>query len=371
MSGDSTYQLSLLVTEKCNLNCTYCHCDRRFHQTMTFEQARAAIDDVVANKLDGAGELNVLFIGGEPFIEFSLIKEVVAYASGLRADLSVRFKAVTNGTLVHGEVQKWLMEHQDRFRVDLSMDGVPEAHDRFRSDSYDKIDHYFFQRKLNQPTLSTVVLPETTPQFAENIMHLERLGYTVKAVLADGVDWSEGNAAEELARQFRLLIEYYLTYPEQYPFNLLSSATFCVGSDIRMQKCRPGVNSSATGTDGVSYPCHRCTAYYNHGGWAIATEYLDLTGMEFLDEACLSCCAEPICNACPASIASMKADPMQRETKCKLSKMMFMANAYFHLRLLAEQPGHIFLRSRSDEQKIAMLRGAKKILSELNPATAF
>lgn len=329
------------------------------------------IDKAVAQHLQPNGALHILLMGGEPFLEFELIKQLVAYVQTKYTGYPILFKAVTNGTLVHHEVQKWLVGHQDIFQVELSLDGVETNQNKYRSNSFGSIDIPFFTQKLSHPVVSTVIIPETLESLADNIIFLTELGFKVKAVTADGVDWTMNGYTDTLARQLMILIEYYLKHPQLYPFNLLSLATYCVTGGYHLPKCKPGIHSGSVSTSGETYACHRCSSFYNTGTWKIPAEDIELKGVEFLNEACVNCCVKDICNTCPASIASVRNNLNQSEMSCRLSKIFFYANALFHLRLLTECPGHIFFTNRDANQKKMMLIGARTILEHLNPDIPF
>ena len=337
---------------------------------MDLETACKEIDKAFAENWGTDDELNILLMGGEPFIEFDLIRQIVDYVRSDYKNQKVVFKAVTNGTLVHGEIQDWLLANSDIFKVELSLDGFEADHNKFRSNSYSQIDFSFFSN-LSKSVVSTVIIPETLGKLSGNIIFLSEKGYTIKSVIADGVDWSADANAEVLAKQLMLLIEYYLKHPQKYPFNLLSLATYCVDSSFSLPKCSPGFSSKAVAADGTEHACHRCSAYYNTGEWKIPAEDIDLKEIEYLNDACKNCCVKDICNTCPASIASVRNHKEQSEMSCRFSKILFYANAYFHIRLLTECPDHIFFKNRDTKQKRAMLNGSQYILKHLNPEVAF
>lgn len=338
---------------------------------MPYATACHEIDKAVAQHLQPNGALHILLMGGEPFLEFELIKQLVAYVQTKYTGYPILFKAVTNGTLVHHEIQNWIVGHQDIFRVELSLDGIEANQNKYRSNSFGSIDVPFFTQKLSNPVVSTVIIPETLESLADNIIFLTELGFKVKAVTADGADWTINRHTETLAQQLMLLMEYYLKHPQAYPFNLLSLATYCVTGDDHLPKCKPGIHSNSVSTEGKTYACHRCSSFYNNGKWEIPAQDIDLTGIEFLNEACISCCVRDICNTCPASIASVRNNRIQSEMSCRLSKLFFYANALFHLRLLTECPEHIFFSKRDANQRKKMLLGARTILKDLNPDIPF
>lgn len=127
--------LILQVTQNCNLRCEYCvysgNYDTRGHtnKRMTFEVAKKAIDYFV----DHSKERNKIFIGfygGEPLLEFELIKKCVEYINNICDGKDVGYIMTTNGTLITDEMIDFFIEHE--FRITISVDGPREIHNRSR-----------------------------------------------------------------------------------------------------------------------------------------------------------------------------------------------------------------------------------------------
>lgn len=131
--------LVLGLTERCNLNCSYCCYSGKFEgqrthgqRVMSFDTAKKAISALVDRKLARGEKYPITFYGGEPLLEFELLKQCVDYAVEYAASQNkqVRFSITTNGTLLSDEVVDFLVEH--RFMILVSLDGPKAAHDRYR-----------------------------------------------------------------------------------------------------------------------------------------------------------------------------------------------------------------------------------------------
>lgn len=132
----------LNVTEDCNFRCKYCafsgnYEDRRSHSNkyMKFKTAKKAIDYYLSLIVDGM-KYNPLrkptigFYGGEPLLNFELIKKCVNYIEQNYDFNHVDYTISTNGSLLTKSTAKWLMEHQ--FTIYVSLDGPEDEHDRCR-----------------------------------------------------------------------------------------------------------------------------------------------------------------------------------------------------------------------------------------------
>lgn len=134
--------LTLCVTEDCNFRCKYCAYSDCYEYTrnysnkyMNFSVAKKALDYYFSLLNDGRKynpfrEPSVGFYGGEPLLNFKLIKKCVAYIQDEYSDQIVHYGITTNGSLLHKEKADWLMDHG--FRIAISLDGPEEEHNRLR-----------------------------------------------------------------------------------------------------------------------------------------------------------------------------------------------------------------------------------------------
>ena len=139
--------LCLHVAHTCNLNCSYCFASQgKYHgerAIMSFDVGKRALDFLVENSGDRRN-LEVDFFGGEPLMNWQIVKDLVAYARSIEKDAgkNFRFTLTTNGVLLDDEVTDFC--NREMHNVVLSLDGRKEVNDRFRVDvagngSYDRI----------------------------------------------------------------------------------------------------------------------------------------------------------------------------------------------------------------------------------------
>ncbi len=129
-------QLTLQVTQQCNLRCEYCaysgiYEKNRVHNSacMDFETAKKAIDLFLSNCTD-RDRVTIGFYGGEPLLELPLIKRCIQYANSKVEGKNITYNMTTNGTLLSDEVVDYLVEND--FQLSISLDGSKEEHDRNR-----------------------------------------------------------------------------------------------------------------------------------------------------------------------------------------------------------------------------------------------
>ena len=135
--NENIKQLILQLTQQCNFRCAYCTYGvkdfqyQREHssKSMTQEMATRAIDFFHAHS-SNQSEVSIGFYGGEPLLEFELLKKLVNYAEKKIVGKTLLFSITTNGSLLTPEVAKFMSEH--KFTLMISLDGTPEIHDHSR-----------------------------------------------------------------------------------------------------------------------------------------------------------------------------------------------------------------------------------------------
>ena len=131
--------LILCLTERCNLCCSYCCYSGNFvgqrrhsNRSMSREIAEKAILDYLGNEPVEESYYSITFYGGEPLLEFDLLRDMVLFADDLakKKGKEIRYSITTNGTLLDDEKIDFFVEHQ--FMVQVSFDGPKRMHDRYR-----------------------------------------------------------------------------------------------------------------------------------------------------------------------------------------------------------------------------------------------
>lgn len=132
--GVETFLMEVFLTNRCNLDCSYCSSrymiDEACRRALTFEQVKKAVD-VFASYLRRRGrdeERTIFFTGGEPLLEYGVLKRSVEYIQGLKQRFRVR--VATNATLLTPERVRFLLDN--KVRVFVSLDGDRREHDRHR-----------------------------------------------------------------------------------------------------------------------------------------------------------------------------------------------------------------------------------------------
>ncbi len=277
-SGDVVKALCLHVAHTCNLNCAYCFASQgKYHgdrAVMSFEVGKQALDFL----MDHSGSrrnLEVDFFGGEPLMNWEVVKRLVAYARGVERERGkhFRFTLTTNGMLLDDEVIDFANREMDN--VVLSLDGRREIHDAARVDyagrgSYDRVVPRF-QKLVASRKRGTYYIRGTfthrNPDFTQDLFHMaDDLGFTELSM--EPVVCAPGDPAaltpedlEVVKAQYELLARDMLRREREgrpitfYHYMLDLTGGPCVYK--RISGCGSGTEYMAVTPWGDLYPCHQ------------------------------------------------------------------------------------------------------------------
>ena len=301
---------------------------------LTFDIAKKIIDSET-EKQDDQMVIFELF-GGEPFLEFDLIKQIYDYVLAKNLKQWLMF-ATTNGTLVHGEIQDWLTAHKSHFICGLSLDGTAEMHNINRSKSFEDIDLDFFLKLYPNQHVKMTISPQTLGALYDGVVFLHKRGFRISCNLAFGIDWSTEQNVDVLERELQKLIDFYLNHPDVEPCSILGINFEQLGymdDHVSVRKwCGTGTHMHTYDTDGRCYPCQFFMPL--SAGEEKARElgsifFEEQIPIQKLDEKCQNCV---IANACPTCYGSNYISNgdiyLKDDNYCKLTKITMRARSYF------------------------------------------
>ena len=276
-SGNIIKALCLHVAHTCNLNCGYCfasqgnyHGDRGL---MSFEVGKRALDFLVENS-GNRTNLEVDFFGGEPLMNWNVVKELVMYARSIEkeAGKNFRFTLTTNGVLIDDDVIEF--SNKEMHNVVLSLDGRKEIHDAVRVDyagngSWDRIVpkfQEFVKKRGNREYYMRGTFTHANPDFTKDINVMLDLGFN-KLSMEPVVCAPEDSAAltqEDMPvvlEQYELLAKDMLAKEKEgrpytfYHYMIDLKGGPCIYK--RISGCGSGTEYMAVTPWGDLYPCHQ------------------------------------------------------------------------------------------------------------------
>ncbi len=269
--------LCLHIAHDCNLKCRYCFAEEgEYHgrrALMSYEIGKKALDFLVANS-GSRVNLEVDFFGGEPLMNWQVVKDLVAYGRSLEEPhhKKFRFTLTTNGVLLDDDIIDFA--NREMANIVLSVDGRKEINDRMRplaggQGSYDLILPKY--RKVAESRKQTNYYVRGTfthfnKDFAADVLHLADLGFkqisVEPVVAAQSEDYAlvESDIPEILAEYDKLAAEMIKRHREGRGFNFFHFMIDLEGGPCvykRLSGCGSGTEYLAVTPWGDFYPCHQ------------------------------------------------------------------------------------------------------------------
>jgi len=276
-SGDVVKALCLHVAHTCNLNCSYCFASQgKYHgdrAIMSFEVGKQALDFLMANS-GTRTNLEVDFFGGEPLMNWDVVKQLVEYARSVEKEhhKNFRFTLTTNGMLIDDDVIDFA--NREMSNVVLSLDGRKEIHDLTRVDyagkgSYDQIVPKFLklvEARGGKDYYMRGTFTHANPDFTKDVFHMADLGFT-ELSMEPVVSAPNDPAAltpedlEIVKEQYEILAKEMIRRDKEgkpitfYHYMIDLTGGPCVYK--RISGCGSGTEYMAVTPWGDLYPCHQ------------------------------------------------------------------------------------------------------------------
>lgn len=269
--------LCLHIAHDCNLKCKYCFAEEgEYHgkrSLMSVEVGKKAIDFLIANS-GKRKNLEIDFFGGEPLMNFDVVKQVVEYGRSLeeKHNKKFRFTMTTNGILLNDEISSYINEHMHN--AVLSLDGRKEINDKMRvraggQGSYDNIVPKFVKLAEDRNQMDYYVRGTFTRNnldFAKDVLHLADLGFKQISVEPVVTDEAEDYAIRRedlpiIFEEYEKLAKEMLKRQEQGKwfnfFHFMIDLTGGPCAHKRLVGCGSGTEYLAVTPEGDLYPCHQ------------------------------------------------------------------------------------------------------------------
>ncbi len=269
--------MCLHVAHTCNLNCSYCFASQgKYHgerALMSFEVGRQALDFLIAHS-GSRHNLEVDFFGGEPLMNWEVVKQLVAYARSQETAHNKRFRftLTTNGMLIDDDVIDFC--NREMNNVVLSLDGRKEIHDRLRVDyagngSYDRIVpkfQKFVAARGDKEYYMRGTFTHANPDFTKDVFHMADLGFTRLSM--EPVVCAPDDPAALTDDDIKIVLEQYEILAKEmlrrkkegHPFIFYHYMLDLTGGPCiykRLSGCGSGTEYVAVTPWGDLYPCHQ------------------------------------------------------------------------------------------------------------------
>ena len=294
--------LCLHIAHDCNLACRYCFAkEGEYNQSkrelMSYEVGKRALDFLVENS-GSRHNLEVDFFGGEPLMNFDVIKALVKYGRSIEEEKNkkFRFTLTTNGVLLNDEILDFA--NKEMSNLVLSIDGRKEIHDKMRpfrggQGSYDKIVDKFKHAADSRDQMNYYVRGTFTRNnldFSEDVKHLADLGFeqiSVEPVVAESTE--EYAIREEdipfiLDQYDKLALDLLERKKNGKPVNFFHFMIDLTGGPCvakRLSGCGSGTEYLSVTPTGDIYPCHQ---FVGKDEFKLGDVYTGITNREVQNE---------------------------------------------------------------------------------------
>lgn len=293
--------LCLHIAHTCNLNCSYCFASQGKYQgeraLMSFEVGKRALDFLVENS-GSRHNLEVDFFGGEPLMNFEVVKQLVAYARSIEKEKNknFRFTLTTNGMLIDDDVIDFA--NREMSNVVLSLDGRKEVHDKYRVDyngngSFDKIVPKFqklVESRNGQNYYMRGTFTHNNPDFLKDIQTMLDLGFTELSM--EPVVCAPGDEAELTYDDLPIVFDQYEKLAQLmikrrkegrsftfYHYTIDLQGGPCIYK--RISGCGSGSEYMAVTPWGDLYPCHQ---FVGDDKYLLGNIFDEVTNTAIVDE---------------------------------------------------------------------------------------
>ena len=250
--------LTLNVTRKCNMKCDYCFEDSEYRKLshMPFDIAKKAIDSFFTAQTNEP-DWGITFTGGEPLLNFGLLKDVVVYIDS--KGLKVKYRIKTNATLMDNEKMDFLIKNN--FKIQVSLDGNEKAHDTHRKfangkgsfEIVDKTIRRLIEKDYGSSVSISGTLTSQTVKYINN--SYEQLSsydgirnYSLKPVM------SNSHHQYAFTLEDHKLVYFSNLKNKQY---LIQSGSKMLNPKTNTNICGIGIWNITLDVDGKIYPCYR------------------------------------------------------------------------------------------------------------------
>ncbi len=281
-------RLTLHLTSRCNLECTYCYADVDCHDSaeqrtkteMSLDTARRAVDFALAKSEKRA---HLVFFGGEPTLRLDLVELVVGYArrQAAKQDKSVSFEITTNGSRVTDRFLR--LVKRTAMVVSVSIDGPPEVHDTHRHLGNGNGSSTLVERGVSRlldeapwTIASAVVTPQTVGKLSASVEYLVERGFRVVMTSLDhSAAWSTRDT-RVLNKQLERIAKRYVEWTRRGKKFYLGCLDGAIRTHVRgtdepsaAKSCGAGKEHYSVAANGQLFPCVQFVSAPNAAQWAM------------------------------------------------------------------------------------------------------
>ena len=313
----------VMLTYRCNLNCIYCYQKYKTSQNMTLETAKSVVSREVQLARESNNKDGIRFdlFGGEPLLQFDLIKELCAWIWETITDVKIDIFITTNGTLLDDEKKEWFKAHKEKINLIMSVDGRNDVQEGNRGCHSSDLPIMWMIETMPNYLLSMTVSRTALANFADELIYFHEQNYRIDAKPAQGEDWQKGDG-KIYEEQLNKLADYYLAHPDITPMYIFKETSYVhllnnEPNEKYGKTCGVADELVAYDVEGRLFPCHHFLPNVN--GKTDILDYLNTVDFtdssRFVDDECMKCEILKICRTCSARNFNERGDVSRRDKR--------------------------------------------------------
>lgn len=290
---------------------------------MTLETAKAIIEAEIQHvkALKNYDSVRFDLFGGEPLLQFNLIKELCLWTWETIKDVNYDMVITTNGTLLDDDKKQWLAAHKEKVHLVMSVDGKDDVQEYNRGCHSSDLPIDFVWKMLPNCFLSMTASRQSLPRFADELIYFHEQHYNVIGKPAQGEDWQEGDGKIYEA-QLEKIANYYLEHPQVIPTFLFNETSYVhllktESNEKYAKMCSAGFGIIAYDVNGKLYPCHHFIPNV-HGKEDVLDDLNNIDFSDtsrFIDEQCMKCDILKLCRSCCGRNYNERGDVSSRDRR--------------------------------------------------------
>ena len=229
---------------------------------MTLETAKSVVSREVKLARESNNKDGIRFdlFGGEPLLQFDLIKELCTWIWETITDVKVDIFITTNGTLLDDEKKEWFKAHKEKINLIMSVDGRNDVQEGNRGCHSSDLPIMWMIETMPNYLLSMTVPRKALANFADELIYFHEQNYRIDAKPAQGEDWQKGDG-KIYEEQLNKLADYYLAHPDKTPMYIFKETSYVHLLNNEPNKkygktCGVADELVAYDVEGRLFPCH-------------------------------------------------------------------------------------------------------------------
>ena len=308
-------------------------------------------------------------------MNFSFVKDLSEWLWSTFGEDIVKVAFVTNGTILTKDIKEWIYENRARLSVAVSIDGIPEVHNKNRSNSFSKIDLDFFLSLYKKLPVKMTVPPNSLDYLYEGFLFLYEKGCIPDVALAAETTFSRKHK-DILISELKKIIGFYSVHHDLpvteflfFPFERLSPSF----PDKRWEKHRCGIESArlAIDTKGNFYPCQTFISdfqkEYSIDNIQRVNQQIRSHTWRDLFDACNNCLIREICSPCYGLNYSYRGAINAIDVgMCDVTTIVALASANLWTNILLNQTTYPWLSNYEPDLLSHRLIGLNTFINRIN-----